>query len=104
MQGLCVCLGTAICAERWLLPGCRRVTESCCLRGCAVLSAQAARPDLRRRVASAQVSLAGSVLLRAAALGAGAAAAANGFITDGATPLAEEFDLSSSAVLVCLCS
>ncbi len=44
-------------------------------------------------MASAQVSLAGSVLLRAAALGAGATAAANGFITDGVTPQTEKFKL-----------
>ncbi|CAL8469761.1 g9303 [Coccomyxa elongata] len=48
----------------------------------AVLCAQAARPSARRRAASAQVSLAGSVLLRAAALGAGATMAPEVFLTD----------------------
>ncbi|KAK9907569.1 hypothetical protein WJX75_006157 [Coccomyxa subellipsoidea] len=48
----------------------------------AVLCLQAARPSPRRRAASAQVSLAGSNLLRAAALGAGATMAAEGFLTD----------------------
>jgi hypothetical protein len=54
---------------------------------CAVLCLQAARPSPRRRAASAQVSLAGSNLLRAAALGAGATMAAEGFLTDGACTL-----------------
>ena len=49
-----------------------------------MLCAQAARPSARRRAASAQVSLAGSVLLRAAALGSGATMAPEVFLTDGA--------------------